>query len=173
MSQRGLWTCEELHSDSETLHQRATVIIRNAKDKLKENTVQLPLLVCCGHCQMLHSKDLDVQDLHPKRRLICHLTLTTTWFVQEPSCFLFFYTPVGLETIFTLLSFYWDHVFTEKLHLLCAREKKCCKSNIVFTDQGILLYYFIHIIFYKLLTEVHFWHFFCMILHSKFTFVTK
>ncbi len=44
------------------------------------------------------------------------------------------------------------HVFTGKVlvYLLCAREKVCFKSNIVFMDQGIL-YYFIHIIFSKLL----------------------
>lgn len=36
------------------------------------------------------------------------------------------------------------------LSVVC-KEKICSKSNIVFTDQGILLYYFIHIIFYKLL----------------------
>lgn len=36
------------------------------------------------------------------------------------------------------------------IYLLCARETFYSKSNIVFMDQGILLYYFIHIIFYKL-----------------------
>lgn len=76
--------------------------------------------------------------------------------------------------VFIMLSFYRGHVFTEKLvdlSVVC-KGNICCKSNIVFTDQGILLYYFIHIIFYKLFAEVHF-DVFCMILHSKFTFVTK
>lgn len=82
--------------------------------------------------------------------------------------------PLGLEAIFTMLSFYHGHVFTEKLvdlSVVC-KGKFCCKSNIVFTDQGILLYYFIHIIFYKLLPR-YILKFFCMILHSKLTFVTK
>lgn len=86
----------------------------------------------------------------PKRRWIRLLTLTTTWYVQEAFCF---YMPVGLEAVFTMLSFYRGHVFTEKLvdlSVVC-KGNICCKSNIVFTDHGILLYYFIHIIFYKLL----------------------
>lgn len=160
--QRGSRTCEELHTDSETLHQRATVIIGSAKeswgekkDKVKENTwytwiISLaPPRGLLWTCQTPHSEDLDIQDLHPKRRWICLLTLTTTWYVQEAFCF---YMPVGLEAVFTMPSFYRGHVFTEKLvDLSFVCKGNICKSNIVFTDQGILLYYFIHIIFYKLL----------------------
>lgn len=58
----------------------------------------------------------------------------------------------GLEAVFTMRSLYQGYVFTEKLvdlSVVC-KGKVFCKSNIVFTDQG-LSYYFIHIIFYKLL----------------------
>lgn len=67
--------------------------------------------------------------------------------------FLFLYA-CGLEAIFMQCFLSTEVMFLLKsvlTYLLCAREKFCCKSNIVFTDQGILLYYFIHIIFYKLL----------------------
>lgn len=41
--------------------------------------------------------------------------------------------------------------FTEKLVDLSLVYKGNTKNNIVYMDQGILLYYFIQIIFYKLL----------------------
>lgn len=77
VSQRGSWTCEELHTDSETLRQRSTVIVRNAEeswdeDKLEENTWEnrnyslAPSSGLLGTCQKLYSKDLDIQEVHLK-----------------------------------------------------------------------------------------------------------
>ena len=62
------------------------------------------------------------------------------------------------------LSLYRHCVFTElvDLYVVC-KGNLCCKSNIVFTDQGILLYYFIHIIFYKLLPRYIFFVWFYIV----------
>lgn len=102
-------------------------------------------------------------NIHIKKMKLPSNSHNNTTFVQEPFCF---YMPVGLEAVFTVLSLslYRHCVFTElvDLYVVC-KGNLCCKSNIVFTDQGILLYYFIHIIFYKLLPRYIFFVWFYIV----------
>lgn len=180
VSQRGSWTCEELHTDFETLHQRATVTTGNAEERwkkqrrlkrrLKDNWT-LFISLCWFVVDMskapLKGPLISKIFTWEKTNLPFHTHKNR---IYTRSISFFIHLRVW-SYIFTMLSFYWDHVFTVDSSVVC-KGNTCCKSNIVFTDQGILLYYFIHIIFYKLLSR-YILTFFCLILHSKFTFVTK
>lgn len=72
---------------------------------------------------MSKGKDLDMWDLHLRRR-ICLLTLASTWFVKEQCCF---YMSVDLEAIFMLLSVYRGHVFIEQ----CVDLSVVCKGKML------------------------------------------
>lgn len=79
--------------------------------------------------------------------------------------------PVGLEAIFTMLSFYRVHVFTEKLvdgYVQGGKKKTYIDS--FYGPRNIILFYSYYILY--AFAEVHV-DIFCMILHSKFSFVTK
>lgn len=56
---------------------------------------------------------------------------------------------VGLEGIFTKLLCFLLKTFVNLSDV--GMGENCCQSSMDFKDQGIILYYFIHIIFYKLL----------------------
>lgn len=78
--------------------------------------------------------------------------------------------PVGLEAIFTTLSFYQVHVFTEKLVDGYVQGEKKTYIDSFYGPRNIILFYSYYILY--AFAEVHF-DIFYMILHSKFTFVNQ
>ena len=114
--------------------------------------------MCCGHDKSPTKEDLDSHGhSHKEDETNAHNSLCTRTFVFLYAC--------GFGSCFHhVLSLYRHCVFTElvDLYVVC-KGNLCCKSNIVFTDQGILLYYFIHIIFYKLLPRYIFFVWFYIV----------